>query len=90
MTEKQDDNEDLIPVFIPALVAILLRAEKVKGDALTEDEVLTIRHEAVYMMMTLDMAKKQEESRGYADLDPENCWEEWQEVRIRLAEEQDE
>lgn len=37
------DDEQLVPVFIPALGAILVMAEDQKGEPLTYDEVLTIR-----------------------------------------------
>ena len=35
--------------------------------------------------MPIDVAGKVAEERGYADIDPENAWEEWQTVRIELA-----
>lgn len=67
-------EQKLVPVFMPALVALLLRAEESKGEPLTEQEVIAIRDEANCVMMPAAQAKKQEESRGYPDVDPENCW----------------
>lgn len=78
------DDTDLVPVFIPALVAILVAAEDKKGEPLTIDEVLSIRDDAACMMMTRMNAAKLAESRGYDDLDPENCWYDWQMLRREL------
>jgi hypothetical protein len=74
----------LIPVFIPALVAILLNAERKKGSPLTEQEVLDIRDGCVYMMMPVEHAIALDAQRGYNDIDPERAWEQWQEARAQL------
>jgi hypothetical protein len=79
-------KQEPVPVFMPALVVLLLRAEQSKGEPLTEDEVLAIRDGANCVMMPSAQAKKQEETRGYPDVDPENCWEDWQQMRLELAE----
>lgn len=81
-------EQKLVPVFMPALVALLLRAEESKGEPLTEQEVIAIRDEANCVMMPAARAKKQEESRGYPDVDPENCWEDWQQMRAELADDE--
>lgn len=73
----------LIPVFIPPLVVLLRQAERQKGSALTEQEVLDIRDKGVCMMMSVEHAIALEEKRGYNDLDPERVWEQWQEARDR-------
>ena len=65
MTEDADGP--LIPVPIPALSALLFNLQKQKGSPLTEAEVLEIRDKAVCM----------EEKRGYADIDPQHAWEDW-------------
>lgn len=80
----REPEEQVVPVPIPALVAILLRAEKLKGTALTEDEVVRIRDDAVCMTMTLEMKWKLEEQRGYPDIDPEDAWNQWQVARVEL------
>jgi uncharacterized protein YegJ (DUF2314 family) len=79
------DNEQLVPVFIPALGPMLIRAEDLKGEPLSQDEVIRIRDKAPCIMMQIDDARKLEESRGYRDIDPENCWFDWQHLRRELG-----
>lgn len=79
------DDDTLVPTFIPALVAILHRAELDRGTPLTEAEMLEIRDSSVCMMMTRRDAEALAEGRGYDDIDPERAWIEWQEVRAQLA-----
>ena len=79
------EEDDLVPVFIPALCAILINAEDKKGDPLTEEEVLEIRDNAAVIMMERLDASKMAESREYEDLDPENCWYDWQMLRRELG-----
>jgi uncharacterized protein YegJ (DUF2314 family) len=78
------DNTDLLPMFMPSLGAILISAEDKKGEPLTEDEVLSIRDNATCIMMTAPDAAKMAESRGYTDIDPDNCWYDWQMLRREL------
>jgi hypothetical protein len=66
------------------LGAILIAAEDKKGQPLTNDEVLSIRDNAACIMMTYADAAKLADSRGYDDLDPENCWYDWQMLRREL------
>lgn len=80
MTEPQ-----LIPIFIPALVTLLVHAEREKGSPLTEQEVVDIRNKGVCMMMRVEDAQALAEKRGYNDLDPEDCWEDWQHVRSQIG-----
>jgi hypothetical protein len=82
-------EDRLIPFFMPPLVALLARAEELKADPLTEEEVLRIRDNANCMMVPADVVRKTEQDRGYPDIDPEDCWEEWQRVRAELADNQD-
>ena len=79
------DDAELIPVFIPALGTMLLSAEDKKGEPLTNDEVIEIRDNAACIMMTVADATKMAGSRGYDDLDPENCWYDWQMLRRELG-----
>jgi hypothetical protein len=72
------DQDPLVPVPIPALVVLLTQLEARKGAPLSEDEVLAARDGAVCMMMRQSVAQLSARKRGYADLDPENVWEEWQ------------
>lgn len=80
MTEQQ-----LIPVFIPALVVLLHNLEQKKGSPLTEHEVIEIRDKSACMMMTVEHAIALDEKRGYNDIDPEQVWEQWQEARAHLS-----
>ena len=78
-------DDDLVLQFIPALVAVLLNAERAKGSPLTEVEVLEIRDGATCVRLSRSAAEAATEQRGYPDLDPERCWEQWQDVRTQLA-----
>jgi len=78
-------DEELVPVPVPALVAVLLRAEQDKGLPLTEGEVNEIRDKAVCIMMPISVRDRMAESRGYADLDPEYAWTQWQLAREELS-----
>jgi hypothetical protein len=87
-----DDNpatsaatNDLVPVFMPPLAALLAHAEASKGSRLTEGEVLRTRDEAPCIMMELDDAAKMAESRGYRDVEPENCWADWHRLRAEFT-----
>ena len=83
--DTPDDDDPVIPVFIPALVAILWNLEQRQGTPLTEAQVRKIRDDAVCMTMPRSVARKLAESRGYDDLDPEDVWNEWQVARAQLA-----
>lgn len=80
----ETDTDDLVPVFIPSLVAILVHAEDEKGTPLTKDEVHAIRDKAACIMMKHVDACKMDDSRGYCDIDPENCWYDWQLARREM------
>ena len=79
--KKTMSEEKLVPVFIPALVAILVNLEDQKGEPLSYEEVMEIRDNASVMMMEKSHADALAESRGYDDIDPENCWYDWQMCR---------
>ena len=79
------DDERLVPVFMPALGALLIHAEDLKREPLSYDEVIRIRDKAACIMMRTEHARKLEESRGYRDIDPENCWFDWQHLRRELG-----
>lgn len=78
---------ELIIYLSPSLVATLLNRERAKGSPLTEEEVIQIRDSCPAIVLTPEDARRADESRGYLDIDPENCWQEWQRVRLELAEE---
>jgi hypothetical protein len=78
-TARDVGNLDL--TFIPSLAAILMASEEKKGAPLTEKEALAIRDAAAVMAMEPRDAQKLERSRGYADLNPDFVWEQWQLLR---------
>ena len=80
---KPQADEPLVIVPIPPLVTLFIQKEREKGSALTQQEVESIRDTAVCMNMRVSMAKKMEEKRGYPDISPENCWQEWSMRRAR-------
>lgn len=81
---KKQDAEELIPIPVPALVAVLLNKEKEKGSPLSESEVIDIRDSAACIMGSSNEVQELEKTRGYSDIDPEFAWEQWQEVRVEL------
>ena len=78
------EEPELIPVFMPALSAVLIAAEDQKGEPLNEVEVLEIRDSAACIMMEQKDAANLAKSRG-VDIDPENCWYTWQMLRRELG-----
>jgi hypothetical protein len=77
-------GEKLVPMFMPSLAALLLNSERTKGAPLTHQEVISVRDNGVCVMVPQSVARKMEESRGYRDVDPENCWEDWNALRSEL------
>ena len=75
-------NDPLCLVHVPALVVLLKAAEDRKGSPLTEAEVVQIRDDATCIALPLSAAFALEDERGYPDIVPEDCWEEWQRVRL--------
>src|SRR5262245_19000268 len=67
----QDDREilmpddELMPVFMPSLVSILLRAEREHGSPLNREHVLAIRDNCAVVMLPKTQAALMAESRGY-------------------------
>jgi hypothetical protein len=83
--KQMSSEDDLLPVFIPALVAVLIRAEELNGSPLTRNQVVAIRDDANCVMLPPPMKAKMEEKRGYPDIDPERCWEDWLIVRAGMS-----
>jgi hypothetical protein len=75
------DSGKLLIYPIPSLVSTLLNREQAKGSPLTEAEVLQIRDTCPAVAVPVHVAEKIDAERGYKDIDPEKCWEEWQEAR---------
>ena len=72
-------------VYIPSLVAILINKEEKKGSPLTREEVLYFRDNAAVLVIPQSAVGLAEQRRGYRDIDPSRCWEEWLEVREKRA-----
>jgi uncharacterized protein YegJ (DUF2314 family) len=81
----EPDTDDLVPVFMPALVVLLVHAEDKKGSPLTKDEIRAIRDSGACIMMEAGDARKMDEGRGYRDIDPKNCWHDWQMARRHMG-----
>ena len=77
-------SEKLVIYPMPSLVATLLNREQAKGSPLTEAEVIAIRDACTSVAVPTDVAEKIDAERGYKDIDPERCWEHWQEARKSL------
>ncbi|MEZ4447795.1 MAG: DUF4261 domain-containing protein [Polyangiaceae bacterium] len=69
------------PIIVPALVATLSSAESAAQRPLTREEVEQLISNAPAIVMKLQDAIMLERSRGYADIEPELAWEQWQVVR---------
>jgi hypothetical protein len=70
-------DEELMPVPIPALCILFAHLEKKKGAPLSRAEVLAARDSADCIMLPLSIKRRMDVARGYADLDPENAWQDW-------------
>jgi hypothetical protein len=73
---------DLVPVFVPPLVTLLAATEREAGRRLTEEQVERIRDRATVVMMKPEDAERMAESRGFRDVDPEDCWADWHRLRV--------
>jgi len=67
----------VIVLFIPSLISLLVSKAEEKGSPLTEEEVLAIRDNATAIITDAEGVLAVAERRGYQDIDPEHCWEEW-------------
>ncbi len=78
---KARPTGELAFAFTPPLIAILAAAEEKAGAPLTQAQVEMIRDQAVCISLQVADVQKLERGRGYADLDPELVWPQWQLVR---------
>jgi hypothetical protein len=78
------DTENLVIYCVPSLVATLLNRERAKGSPLTEKEVLQIRDACPAIAVRPETAKEMDEKRGYKDINPDYCWEQWLKARKEL------
>ncbi|MGE0792388.1 MAG: hypothetical protein AB7S26_42330 [Sandaracinaceae bacterium] len=75
---------ELVATIIPPLVTTLFAVERAKGP-LTQADVEALVRDAPAMMLPVDHARKLERARGYADIEPELAWPQWQMVRAAHA-----
>ena len=78
-------DENLIPFFMPPLAALLAKAEADKKSPLTEAEVKQVRDCAACIMMAPGDVGKMIQSRGYRDVDPQDCWADWHRLRVEFT-----
>jgi len=78
---KTIQPSELSLVFMPSLAATLMAAERDQGRPLTRLEVANIVSSSPVVAMTPTDALAVERSRGYADIEPERAWDQWQIVR---------
>ncbi|HYP77538.1 MAG TPA: hypothetical protein VER12_16315 [Polyangiaceae bacterium] len=71
----------LTPTFIPTLVSLLMAAEESNGVPLTKGEVEQLVSNGAVIALEPRHALELERARGYADIEPELAWEQWQIVR---------
>jgi hypothetical protein len=71
-------------VFVPSLAALLTRAEELKGKPLTKREVEAIRDQANVVATPRKAAEELAKTRGYDDVDPEDVWNQWRQLRKTL------
>jgi hypothetical protein len=73
------------PVFVPPLVAVLAALEQKAGKPLTKAQVEQATNKGICIAMKQRDAQTLERSRGYADIDPDLAWEQWQLARAQLG-----
>jgi hypothetical protein len=78
-------EDDLVPVFVPPLALVLAHAETTGKRRLTQGEVIGIRDKAVCIMMKREDTATMTKSRGYRDVEPEDCWADWHRLRPQFA-----
>ena len=78
------EENKLILYFVPSLVATLLNRERAKGSPLTEQEVIDIRDKCPCIALPPSRAELMDESRGYKDIEADDCWNQWQMARKEL------
>jgi hypothetical protein len=71
----------LVVVHVPSLLSWLQRAEQQKGSALSPTEVQRILDGAPGVAFRPEEVEAMKADRDYADIDPGNAWEAWQESK---------
>lgn len=70
-----------VPFLMPSLAATLMALEGRSERPLTREQVEAIVEKAPAIAMEPADALVMERSRGYADIEPERAWEQWQIIR---------
>jgi hypothetical protein len=79
------EEQVLIPVPVPPLANLLADAERRAGRRLTEDQVVAIRDAAICIVLPREQAAHMELRRGFRDVSLDNCWSDWQRLRVQLT-----
>lgn len=74
----------LVPTIMPSLVALLMATERSEGRPLAQHEVEKLVSNSTSIAMEPKDVRALERTRGYADIEPELAWEQWQIVRATL------
>ncbi|MCH1924849.1 hypothetical protein L9G74_09655 [Shewanella sp. C32] len=77
-TPNATSEDPMVEVFVPALVALLTRAEELAGRPLTENEVNNIRDKATKVSQPQTLIPALIQQRGYHDLYAPEAWLQWQ------------
>jgi hypothetical protein len=75
------ESSELVPTPIPSLSALLRAAEDSQQRSLSEAEVEALVGECACVARAPRDVAALERSRGYADIEPELAWKQWQIVR---------
>ncbi|WP_437615436.1 hypothetical protein [Erwinia sp. V71] len=68
-------------IFIPALIKLLVHAQQNQSTPLSREEVETIRDNATAVSVPDTIATEMAQNGSWVDINPERCWEEWQDYR---------
>jgi hypothetical protein len=74
-------EEPLSITYVPPLAMQLRLAEDAKGRWLTEAEVYEVRDGGTCIALPTSEARAFVAARGGDDINPEDCWVEWQRIR---------
>ena len=72
-------------IFIPALIKLLDHAQKNQSTPLSRDEGEQIRDNATAVNVPDAIALEMAKNGSWVDINPERCWEEWQDYRRVMA-----
>jgi hypothetical protein len=82
LSRRRGSGDDpLVLVFLPTLMALLARAERQKGEPLTDEEILQVRDGAACSAVPRSVSDSIAQRRGYADIDPVDVCASWDRMR---------